>query len=583
MPAHKTWTTAASSSAEQHVKRRGSAIGCVEQPAAKRARAPSSVQAVAFITCAENSQNFATNRDRRKLLQSVRNTLEAGAIFVNIAFTTIINKDKVDPGSILPELNQMFDKVWRNSVAQPAWSFRRHGNVMSFFSYTCGALLSEKCLDPEGWLPAIMLTFDAPQGHLCIVNASVPTLPTNVGARMLETYVGAAEETGCVSILIGGAWRDIESQILLMEDQVTKMDLNLQLSSNANLCLLTHSHDNRSAKCFALDTDGPYSFMVIWNTGSSVEPPASDDDCDSGEQPVKWKPHTPLWDGIISTLEQGVQNHENGEAFLTYMTHCCFFGKLRTMNVHGDQIETAVPLSFKMEEMMKTAQTQRDLQLERLRDRGIAWSSLNPAEYVMDPADMKEIYNTWRINVESWMRPSTLTEYRKMKEWRQNQQAHQLGKQAFSSYIFQISGCKFLLHKLIELPLISASLLPHEDEDGSAEQPTAIALNMLINAYEEHKKSKQYVQTLRQSTQHQEGQRRLSGQVWRAQYNCTQGRKLSESVLDDEVDFLQLPVWQQQLLEDYDCGRLARALDEVLKQKAFKQQPYRGVGTETVG
>jgi hypothetical protein len=37
------------------------------------------------------------------------------------------------------------------------------------------------------------------------------------------------------------------------------------------------------------------------------------------------------------------------------------------------------------------------------------------------------------------------------------------------------------------------------------------------------------------------------------------------------------------LLEDYDCGRLARALDEVLKQKAFKQQPYRGVGTETVG
>lgn len=111
----------------------------------------------------------------------------------------------------------------------------------------------------------------------------------------------------------------------------------------------------------------------------------------------------------------------------------------------------------------------------------------------------------------------------------------------------------------------------------------ASALNILINAYEEHKKSKQYVQTLRQSTQHQEGQRRLSGQVWRAQYNCTQGRKLLESVLDDEVDFFQLPAWQQQLLEDYNCGRLARALDEVLKQKAFKQQPYRGVGTETVG
>ena len=95
--------------------------------------------------------------------------------------------------------------------------------------------------------------------------------------------------------------------------------------------------------------------------------------------------------------------------------------------------------------------------------------------------------------------------------------------------------------------------------------------------------TKRQAQTLRQSTQHQDGQRRLSGQVWRAQYNFTPGRKLAASVLDDEVDFLQLPAWQQQLLEDYDCGRLARALEEVLKQKAFKQQPYRGVGTETVG
>ena len=123
MPVHKTWTAAASSSAEQHDKRRGSAIGSVEQPVAKRARTPSSVQAVAFITCAENSQNFATNRDRRKLVQTVRNALESGAIIVNIAFTTIIDKNIVDPGSIFPELNQLFDEVWKNSVALPACLF----------------------------------------------------------------------------------------------------------------------------------------------------------------------------------------------------------------------------------------------------------------------------------------------------------------------------------------------------------------------------------------------------------------------------------------------------------------------------
>ena len=79
MPGRKVWTAAASSSAEQAVKRPGSAIGSAEQPTAKRARAPSSVQAVAFITCAENAQDFATNRDRRNLLKAVRNALDSGA------------------------------------------------------------------------------------------------------------------------------------------------------------------------------------------------------------------------------------------------------------------------------------------------------------------------------------------------------------------------------------------------------------------------------------------------------------------------------------------------------------------------
>ena len=77
-PAPK-WTAAASSSAKQHVKRPRGAIGSAEQPAAKRARAPSSVQAVTVITCTENTQDFATNRDQRNLLQAVHNALESGA------------------------------------------------------------------------------------------------------------------------------------------------------------------------------------------------------------------------------------------------------------------------------------------------------------------------------------------------------------------------------------------------------------------------------------------------------------------------------------------------------------------------
>ena len=306
MPARRCSATA-SSSAEQPGKRLAIAIGSAEQPATKRARAPSSVQAVAFITCAENAQDFATNRDRHNLLQAVRNALDSGAMIINIAFSRAVSKDRVDTGCILPELQQLFDEVWKNTVGQAAYSFRRCGSVMSFFTDAGGAVLSEKCLDPEGCLPALMLTFDAPQGPLCIVNASVANIPTRTRMRLLKYYVDAAEKTDCESILIGGEWQDTEFQILFMENQVTKMDVEFQLFTDANLCLLTHSPHNRPVECFALDTDGPYSFMCIWNRNPSVEPPASDVSSDNVEEAVKLMPATPLYDNLIVTLEQGQQ------------------------------------------------------------------------------------------------------------------------------------------------------------------------------------------------------------------------------------------------------------------------------------
>ena len=76
---------------------------------------------------------------------------------------------------------------------------------------------------------------------------------------------------------------------------------------------------------------------------------------------------------------------------------------------------------------------------------------------------------------------------------------------------------------------------------------------------------------------------RLSRQVWWAQYNYSQGRKLSEMVRDKEVNFFELYDWEQSLVQDYDHRRLAKALDAALEKKAFKLQPYRGTGTETFG
>ena len=172
------------------------------------------------------------------------------------------------------------------------------------------------------------------------------------------------------------------------------------------------------------------------------------------------------------------------------------------------------------------------------------------------------------------MRPSTLADYQKLQRNNHNQEAHQLGKKAFSTYLFQLSGCKFLLHKLIEFPLIAAIF------DGvRSAVPPAVLLTTLLNDYERHKKSKAYEIAVKRS-QNQQGEETLSRKLWWAQHNYAQGEKLSDMVGDGDVNFDDLDE-SQQLVHDFDTRRLKKTLDEALEQQAFKQQPYRGAGAET--
>ena len=240
------------------------------------------------------------------------------------------------------------------------------------------------------------------------------------------------------------------------------------------------------------------------------------------------------------------------------------------MDPFGQPIDKPVPLAVKMEELLRTAQRQRELHLERLKRR-CGRAQAPPNNLRMTNADMKEIYNEWRKDVQSWMRESTLATYEELNHSCRHQEAHQLGKRTFSTYLFQLSGCKFLLHKLIELPLISQS------SADSAEQPVTTLLADLINSYEEHKTTSKYQEEVRRSAEHQASQKRVSRQIWWAQYNYAQGRKLSDKVRDGVVDFFELDWKQQQLVEDFDTRRAARALDQLLEQK---RPPYRGAGSE---
>ena len=175
----------------------------------------------AFIACPENAQDFEINRDRRNFIQAVRNAIEVGADIINISFSRTASRDATDTiAKILPELTSIFDGEWVSSCAQPAYSCRTVGSVMSFFSNSRANLLSEAFLDPEEGLPAILLTFSAPERHLCTITTSLPTLPRTTRARLLKAYASAAANTKAETILIGGACADA---VLFMENQTAKL------------------------------------------------------------------------------------------------------------------------------------------------------------------------------------------------------------------------------------------------------------------------------------------------------------------------------------------------------------------------
>ena len=126
----------------------------------------------------------------------------------------------------------------------------------------------------------------------------------------------------------------------------------------------------------------------------------------------------------------------------------------------------------------------------------------------------------------------------------QKQAAHQLARSRFSTLLFQLSGCKFLLHKLIQLPLVHA--ISHSSAARPADPSCIGGLMDLIKAYEEHKTTLEYKEAVQLPQEHQESQRRLSHKLWWAQYNYTKGKSLSAQVKDKSFDLFALDATDQE-------------------------------------
>ena len=177
------------------------------------------------------------------------------------------------------------------------------------------------------------------------------------------------------------------------------------------------------------------------------------------------------------------------------------------------------------------------------------------------------MWNTWRWDVESWMNEKNLAIYYELQKCSWNK-AQQMGKKLFNVFQFDLSGCKYLLRKLIQLPIIAQCNATSSD---SAEQPASIMA--WLEEFRVHKESDEYKAAVAQPQRKAEEHKRLSQQICEAQRLVGVGKALSERAQNGEWENLQ--PWQQNLVEEYDGLKLERNLKALLQERTPR---YKGFG-----
>ena len=206
---------------------------------------------------------------------------------------------------------------------------------------------------------------------------------------------------------------------------------------------------------------------------SSAEQPAASRGSNVPPRPgIILKEATPLSDKLLRDLE----DTEDSAALIHYMKEHCFFGELRFVTSPGYRAPQAMPFSSKMENLLQIALAQR-----RKIAEAAGLTNKQLLEHRATPSQMQDMMNTWRKDVTEWMSTDNQEKYFGLLDAKQNQKAHQLSKRCFSTCCFQISGCMFLLRKLIQLPVIST-----ENRNAST------ALRQLLQDFKDYQKSAKY-------------------------------------------------------------------------------------------
>ena len=346
------------------------------------------------------------------------------------------------------------------------------GSVLSLYASGSWQLLRKQNTDPVGIAPCLMLTFNSPtfpNYKVCVITMAFPTLPITVRGRILDASVEEAINSSSNAVVVGGFFH---SPFLWLDNRVWKLKLDIDISIISDLYVLPWCATG-TLNCTALDAQGPFT-LVIDHVQSSAERPASSspssvrhDLASSAVLPapkattspsspqLRLKPHTPLYDQFLADLEAGNDDAEVS-SLLDHTKLFCFHGELCYIDGYGEHFDRPMPLSLKMEELLRVV---TDKRRDIVAAAGLSEESLS--HHHATPTEMQDIMNNWRNDVSSWMSTDNQNQYWELKR-RRSQKAHQFAKSRFTTYCHHISGCRFLLSKFIELPILRV---------GSAERP----------------------------------------------------------------------------------------------------------------
>jgi len=138
----------------------------------------------------------------------------------------------------------------------------------------------------------------------------------------------------------------------------------------------------------------------------------------------------------------------------------------------------SLPDMEKLEAFLEIIEEQRAQHLSRHPEM--------PANAIFSRHDMQEIYKEW-MDGGNWMSCDKASEYHRLCRSRQRgdgQKAHQMRRQAFGAFLFQVIGNEHVLLAAIKYPVFSAAQ-PDADRSFSSAEQRAAVLQAFMDAWEE--------------------------------------------------------------------------------------------------